>query len=149
MKLTKSCISRVGMGAWALLLSGAVWGSTVTVDLNDVNPDPSFPCQSIAATATATFTADGDDQREQQEEGATPEFRWLWEFLGDGTVTSTNPALDPENPPWTVWSTQNSSSGNGSVPTAGYKTARITVQARMKKSGGEEEEDYVGETVQD
>lgn len=158
MKLKTSWIDGVRTGAWTLLLSGVVWGSKVEVEVNSVVPDPGLPNGGISATATATFEADGDDQREQQEEGGVVVYRWLWSFAGDGSVTSTVPRLDPDDPPWTVWRRENTSSAGGSVPTAGYKDACVTVQARVVTDGDwgeweEEDEDepepevYVGEIV--
>jgi hypothetical protein len=105
------------------------------VDITGIDPDPAWMDTPVTVQATAAFSADGREQ-EQAVLGWIPEFRWKWEYLSDGTVTSSEPALDPQAPGWSEWSPLNSATGVGAFPTGLVKQVKVTTQVRMAPAVG-------------
>lgn len=106
--------------------------SPVAVGINSIDPSPACIGDPIDGTATAAVRADGGWL---VPANSTVEYRWRWEFLGDGRVATVAPALDPTDVGWTLWHSDGRCTVTASFPSCGQKTVKCTVQARVVAGG--------------
>ena len=109
---------------------------SIRVTIDSVVHSPSWINGDIAAQATVVMdSSDGESVEDNVRRGA--QYRWKWEFLADGAVSSVSPqrSFQPRSSGWTQWSLETVSNVTGSFPSPGAKQLEVTVQVRMAPTG--------------